>query len=112
MSFAVIMLWGIIKATEKVVGSDPAVKTFRLSWYDLNMEVAIWQLKLGGPARKGAHLIQYGFPLIRRQYAHARGGKKKKGRVRNLVERYVFERMAEQLVQVVGADAVGTVAKG
>jgi hypothetical protein len=44
--------------------------------------------------------------LQRWEYAHSCCRKQKEGRIRDIFERYLLERMAEELVEVFGTDIV------
>jgi hypothetical protein len=61
---------------------------------------------LGCATRKIADLFQHLLLLQRWEYAHARCRKQKQGRVRDICERYLLERVAEKVVEVFGADIV------
>ena len=76
------------------------------------MYVAIRQLELCRASRKITHLLQHVFALSLREDAHSRCRKQEKGGIWDFVEGYVFEGMAEQLVEVLRSDIVGVVAKG
>lgn len=69
-------------------------------------------MELGGASRELADFLQYLLPLALGQYAHARCCEQEERCIRDFFEGYVFERMAEELVEVFGADIVRVFAEG
>ena len=68
-------------------------------------------MELRGFARKVADFFQHRLLLHRWQYSHTGCRKKEERRIRDVFERYVFEGMAKELVEVLGPDIVRVLAK-
>lgn len=112
MILAVVMILGTVKSAKQVVCCYPTIQALRLSRNHLDVQIAIRQLEACRFTSEIAHFLQNDFALYSGEYAHAGGGKEKKGRVRNLGSGNDAEGMFKEFLEMFGADVVRVFAKG
>lgn len=106
VTFPVGVGFGVVEPAQQIVRCDPAVQPFRLSRYDLDIEIAFGQLEFGRSSSVGADFSQQGVSLMIFQEAHAGGGKEENRSVLNFIFWDLLESVLEQLLQVIGADGL------